>query len=148
MKNIAHYNQNFTKATINAKKVNEVRLENVNEAINFIMDNYKSSDFTNKKNFVSYFINNTLNIDSKETQIDAYTKRVIKVAKALICDGYKIKKELLTIAQMENLIAFNSQKVNNLMKADDYLMAVKELKETAKVEKKVKIFSKAKAKSL
>lgn len=137
-------NESNLKMTNNAKALKEIRVANVNEAISFIIENYKESDFTNKKNFVAYFMKNNLNI-AKDVAIDNYTKRAVKVAAKIIVGNYKIKKEVLSLAQMEQLICFDNSIVNKLMKSEDYIMEAKELIKLAKIEKTTKVFSKAKA---
>lgn len=142
-------NETLVKMTNNQKLVKATRIEALNvvisECISFAKEN--STVFTDgKKGAVKAFINNTL----KDKAVDAYTKRAIKVAKFIVVDGYKIKKELLSLAQIEQLICFNKAQVNGLMKleGDEYIAEVKELINTAKIEKTTKIFSAKKAKSL
>lgn len=72
-------------------------------------------------------------------------KRSIKVAYAIF-DGYKLRKELLSISKMEQLISLDKSEVNELMNCDTelYLDAVKDLINSKKVEKSVKVFVKPK----
>jgi len=142
-------NDTLIKMTNNQKLVKATRVEALNivisECIAFGKEN--STVFTDgKKGAVTAFINNTL----KDKAVDGYTKRAIKVAKFIVVDGYKIKKELLSLAQIEQLICFNKAQVNGLMKfeGDEYITEAKELINTAKIEKTTKIFSSKKAKSL
>jgi len=144
---ILEINESNIKMTNNVNNVKAIRIANVNEAISFIMDNYKASDFTNKKNFVAYFMKNNLEI-AKDVKIDTYTKRAIKVASQIICGNYKMKKELLSLAQMEQLLAFDNALVNNLMNSEDYVISAKELINSAKVTKTTKVFSAKKAKAV
>lgn len=70
------------------------------------------------------------------------TKRVLKISHKLI-NGYKIKKELLTIAQIEQVLTFPKSIVNDYIsfEDEDYLDEIKDLIKSAKVEKTTKVFS-------
>jgi hypothetical protein len=71
------------------------------------------------------------------------TKRILKISHKLI-SGYKVKKELLSIAQIEQLITFNKETVNSIMNIQDdesYLDAVKEIIKTAKINTSTQVFS-------
>lgn len=70
-------------------------------------------------------------------------KRAIKVAYAIF-DGYKMKKELLSIATMEKLISLDKLEVNSLMNEEDYIGAVKNLINENKTIKEIKVFVKPK----
>jgi len=88
-------------------------------------------------------------------QLDTYTKRAFKVAKAIIKDGYKINYKLLSLSQCEHLTKFNKNLVNKLIveirdlgedatqdaKNELYIELVKELINTAKITKTTKVFS-------
>jgi len=151
MKNteIKKANETLVKMTNNQALVKATRIDALNvvitECIKFGKEN--STVFTDgKKGAVQSFINNTL----KDGAVDNYTKRAIKVAKFIVIDGYKVKRELLTLAQIEQLICFNKAQVNGLMtyEGDEYILEAKELIDTAKITKTTKVFSPKKAKSL
>lgn len=141
---ILKLNDSNVKMTNNLGALKAIRIININEAIAFITSNYKESDFTNKKNFISHFIKNNLGAEA-DVKIDTYTKRAVTVAAKMIIGNYKMKKEELTLAQMEHLLCFDNSKVNALMKSEDYVLACKDLISQAKVSKSTKVFSKAKA---
>ena len=77
------------------------------------------------------------------------TKRILRIAHKLI-QGYKVKKELLTIAQIENTLYFSKSKVNSLMTLDgkEYIDAIRGLISEAKVEITSKIFKPKEARKL
>lgn len=82
----------------------------------------------------------TLNVDAK---------RVLKIAHKLI-NGYKVKKELLSVAQIEQIVQFDKVHVNKLMKIKDdasYVDAVADLIKSARVERKTNVFSAKKARA-
>ncbi len=139
--------ETFTKATTTLTKINVARLDTVRDTINLCINESKAhqNEFTSKKNAIAAYINNTL---GKDIKVDNYFKRSLKIAKLILVDGYKIKLELLTLAQMEHLTSFNKNTVNALMTFDDdlYNDKVKSLIKTAKVVKSTKVFSKAAAK--
>jgi len=128
----------------NIKKAKTIRANTVQSIIRDTLD-YASDHkdiFSTKKNAISTFIKQYINSD-----VDNYTKRALKIAKFILVDGYKIKKELLSLAQMEQLLTFNKNTVNKLMTLDDeiYILEVKELIKSAKIEKTTKVFSAKKA---
>lgn len=141
---ITKANEDLTKARANAKLVISKRNNAVQTIITQIIEDSKAyKDTLSGKNAVAQTIK-----DLELVDVDAHTKRALNVAKAILVDGKKIKKELLTLSQMEQLLCFNQAQINALMNIDDaeYLDAVKDLINTAKVEKTVKVFSKTKAK--
>ena len=139
--NISTLNTKLVDMTNNIKTAQTVRANNVRSVINetIAYGNDNKDLFTNKKNAIATFIK--VNLTDKE--VDTYTKRALKIAKLTLVDGYKAKFDLLTIAQTEQLFTFNKNEVAKLMKFedDDYIVAVKELIKTAKVERKTKVFS-------
>lgn len=84
-----------------------------------------------------------------ELQLNNDTKRVLKISHKLI-NGYKVKKELLTLAQIEQLITFNKSIVNQYMSIkedEEYIDSIKELIKNAKVERVTKVFSSKQARN-
>ena len=149
MTNLIKANETLTKMTANIKLAQDKRYERVQAVINETLSFYKANKevFSTKKNAVSVFLKTVY----ADKAIDAYTKRAVKIAKAVLIDGYKIRKEVLSLAQMEQLTKFGIRTVNDLMAIDnddEYCEAVKALIKCAKVEKVTRVFSASKAKSL
>lgn len=146
MKTLIETNETLSKMTANIKLAKGLRAEAVKVAINSTLEFCKENRtvFSNKKNAINVFIKTVLT----DKNVDTYTKRAIKVAKCILSDGYKMRKELLTLVQMEQLCSFKVNIINELMQEDeaDYIDAVKELINSAK--KETKTFSKTKARSL
>ena len=149
MKTLIEANKNLNKATavITTAKLN--RATAVNDTMDAIFDIYndKKELFANRRTAMRLIIQELLNVKT----IDPYTKRAIKVARIVLVEGYKMKKELLSLAQLEALSCFDKTVVNKLMKTEDdedYVEACKELIKTAYVEATAKTFSKATAKTV
>ena len=148
MTNLIESNRKLTNMSKNIKTAQEKRVVAVQDAINAVLDYTKNNKeiFVNKKTCIAIFCKEYL----ADKSIDIYTKRAIKVARMVLVDGYKMRKELLTLAQMEQLLTFTKKSVNDLMDTEEefYLEKVKELIKSAKVKKSTKVFSSAKAKKL
>lgn len=148
METLIKANETLNKMSANIKLANDIRKETVQDVINSTLEAVKSSEinFSTKKNAISHFLK--IALDDKKA--DTYTIRATKVAKVLLVDGYKIKKELLSLAQMEQILCFKKSTVIDLMKLDDadYVEAVKELINSAKIQKGAKVFNKSKAKNI
>jgi hypothetical protein len=145
---LTNLNETLVNITNNIATAKELRNNAVSDVIATILNlaSENSDLFTTKKTAITVFCKQYINSD-----IDNYTKRAVKVAKCILVDGYKVKKEVLTLSQIENLLTFNKNLVNKLMKIEDdedYIQAVKDLINTAKVEKTTKVFSKSLAKEL
>jgi len=140
-------NETLANMTDNITKAQTIRANTVQSIIRDTLDyaNDHKEVFSTKKNAISVFIKQHLN-----SNVDTYTKRALKVAKLILIDGYKVKRELLTLAQIENLLTFNKNTVNKLMQFDGdmYIDEVKELIKSAKIEKTTKVFSAKKAKDI
>ena len=147
MNTITTLNTKLTKATKSLEALNVTRAEMVQAVITEVL-NYSKSDeiFTNRKTAMKHFIKTELTSKT----VDAYTKRALKVASAILVDGYKVKRELLTLAQIEMLLKFSKNSINALMKLeeDDYIIGVKELIKSANIIKEASAFSASVAKSL
>ena len=144
MKSIIANNTVLQNMTANIKKAQKLRVDTVNALITDVLIEGKKHDtFTSRKAANKYVVQNLL----EDVKTDAYTKRAVVIAGKIIVDGYKAKRELLTFAQLEQLLKFKVERVNALMtlEDDDYINAVKELIKSAKVERKVKVFSAKKA---
>ena len=147
MNSINTNNETLNNMTENIKKAQDIRTNTVQSIIRDTLD-YATTHkdvFSTKKNAIAVYIKQNL----ASGEVDNYTKRALKVAKLVLVDGYKIKRELLTIAQMEQLLSFNKNIVNSMMTIndDEYVDAVKELIKSAKIEKTTKVFSAKKASS-
>ena len=147
MNSINTNNETLNNMTENIKKAQDIRTNTVQSIIRDTLD-YATTHkdvFSTKKNAIAVYIKQNL----ASGEVDNYTKRALKVAKLVLVDGYKIKRELLTIAQMEQLLSFNKNIVNSMMSIndDEYVDAVKELIKSAKIEKTTKVFSAKKASS-
>ena len=146
--NLNKANDTLTKMTNNMAAAKAIRANTVNVVIDATLDYCKENKetFSTKKNAIADFIKRAM--DDKSA--DIYTKRAIKVAKCILVDGHKMKKEELSLAQMEQLCHFKANIVNALMdlSGDDYLIAVKELIKLAKVETKATKFSVKKAQNI
>jgi len=140
-------NETLDNMTTNINKAQIIRKDTVQNIIRDVLD-YATTHkdvFSTKKNAIATFIKQNLNSD-----VDNYTKRALKVSKFLLVDGYKVKRELLSLAQIEQLLTFNKNTVNKLMSLEDelYIIEVKELIKSAKVEKTTKVFSARKASNI
>lgn len=150
MKTFENINKTLTNATSTVTKIGEARQSNVKDAINAVVAFGTKAEnklkFNGKKNAKAEYIKQVLG----DATADNYFKRAIGVAHSIEVEGYRVKVELLTLAQMEQLTAFNKNLVNGLMKheGDIYVDAVKALIKTAKVTKSTKVFSKATAKAV
>ena len=111
----------------NKQLVDSTRATIVNEIITLIIEESKGHEFTNKRVAQKWIIEELLSDDNKN--LDTYTKRAIKLAKAILVEGYKVKKELLTLAQAENVCKEEKATVNGLMNYDEeeYVEEVKEV---------------------
>ena len=140
-------NDTLKSASQTITKINIARITNVRDTIALCIQdaNENKHNFTSKKNAIAAYIK-SIELDNNA---DNYFKRAVKIAKTILVDGYKFKIELLTVAQMEQLSAFNKNIVNALMDFEDdlYTDAVKSLIKSAKIEKGTKVFSRAKAKA-
>lgn len=148
MTTIQTSNKTLSTATDTITKINVARVDNVRTVINEVIAGAKDNgaQFTSKKNAVAAYVKVLLEDD----KADKYFVRAVKVAKTVLVDGYKFKVELLTLAQLEQLSAFNKNLVNQLMAHDEeiYVDACKALINTAKVAKASKVFSRATAKAV
>lgn len=113
MKTLAELNIVLNKMTANKALVDSTRSNIVNDIIKLIINEAKGHTFTNKRVAQKWIIEELLSDDNKN--LDNYSKRALKVSKAILVDGYKIKKEALTIAQAEQLIKCPKAVVNKLM---------------------------------
>ena len=120
MKTLTELNVTLNKMSTNKRLVDTTRATIVNEIIALIIEEAKGHEFTNKRVAQKWIIEELLSDDNKN--LDNYTKRALKVSKAILVDGYKIKKEALTIAQAENLIKSDKVEVNALMKYDSEIV--------------------------
>lgn len=142
-------NSNLSTATSNIIKANIARQSNVKDILglcqNLAKDN--KSSFGSNKLAKSHYINSLLNI-SKENKVnvDKYTRRAITIAYKIIVEGYKVKKEFLTLSQMEQITSFSVNTCNSHMTFDaTYLDEVKATIKTAQVTITSKKFHKATA---
>ena len=125
--NINTLNSKLVDMTSNINKAKEIRVSTVRTVVSDIIS-YATEHkdlFVNKKTAIALFIKQ--NIESGE--VDNYTKRALKVAKLHLVDNYKVKFDLLTLAQTEKVMTFNKNTINALMKLEDdeYIIACKEL---------------------
>lgn len=156
MKTLAELNITLNKMTSNKALIDTTRANIVNDIIVLVIDEAKGHSFTNKRVAQKWIIEELLSDDNKN--LDNYAKRALKIARAILVDGYKIKKEALTIAQAEALIKCDKAVVNSLMVKEDEeyteeakiviaeseevkaLKALKELKAVATMEQLLKTF--------
>jgi len=148
MESIIKANEMLVKCTTNQKEVNKKRFESVQAIISHIISEYKASDFvaSAKQNAISHFTKKILD----DRECDSYTKRAAKIAYIILSNDYKMRKEFLSISQMEKLVEFKVEEVNNLFRyetKEEYLVAIKTLIKEAGVPKMVKIFSKTTART-
>ncbi len=144
-------NEKLTSQATQITNAQTNRVSTVREVINLAIE-YGSRDenkltFGSKKNAIASYTKIVLSDDVKA---NSYFTRSLKIAKLILVDGYKAKLELLTIAQLEQLLSFNKNLVNKLMTIEDdeeYIEDVKALIKSAKVSKSTKVFSKSMAKS-
>lgn len=142
-------NQSLVNMTENIAKAKAIRATSVNDVIKATIEFSKENNeiFSSKKNAISVFLKSVYG----DKQVDMYTKRAVKIAKAILVDGYKLRREFLTLAQMEHLTAFTKATVNGIFEEfddEEYILAVKDLINDAKIVKQTKVFSVAKAKKL
>jgi ribonucleotide reductase alpha subunit len=148
MENLIKSNEMLLKCTVNAKEVTKKRFESVQSVIAHIIAEYKASDFiaAAKQNAISHFTKKIL----EDKECDAYTKRATKVAYSILSNDYKMRKEFLSLSQMEKLIEFRVDEVNNLFQYNneiEYKLAAKTLIKQANVTKTVGVFSKTNARA-
>ncbi len=149
-------NENFKKIngqnsnlTAKIKLAGVQRQSNVRDIINLISNLYNENKalFPSKKTGKSILINqllgNTNLTKDEKIEVDSYTRRALNVAYKIEIEGYKVKSELLSIAQMEQITQFSKNTCNKLMTSDTYLEDVKSTIKTAKKESTTKVFSKA-----
>jgi hypothetical protein len=144
MKTLLELNATLLNMTANNKLIKSNRATAVNDIIKLVINETKEHSFKSKKIAQKYVLSELLS--DENIALDNYTKRAIKVSYAILIDGYKIKKESLTLSQAENLVKCNKDEVNNLMELSsevdgetgesDYSIGAKAL---------IKEFSKAKA---
>jgi hypothetical protein len=101
----------------------------INEVIAVVIEESKNfkDGFATKKLAQKWIIENMLD-GAKANEVNNYTKRALYVAKALLVDGYKIKKEWLSIAQAEKAVRCDKGAVNSFMTFDneeDYVDNIK-----------------------
>lgn len=142
-------NQTLVNMSENIAKAKAIRVTSVNEVIKATIEfsRENSEIFSSKKNAISVFLKSVYG----DKAVDVYTKRAVKIAKAILIDGYKLRREFLTLAQMEHLIAFTKATVNGIFEEfddEEYILAVKDLINDAKIVKQTKVFSVTKAKKL
>ena len=148
-KTLTKANSDLVKATELVKTINVKRTKAVNDIITATIE-YASTHkdvFSTKKTAVKIFLSDML----EDKAADNMTKRAVRIAKTILVDGYSIKYNLLSLAQMEQLTKFSKSSVKKLFvikEDDEYIDAVKELIKSAKVEKTTKVFSARKAKEL
>ncbi len=154
--NMTQINENFKKIngqnsnlTAKIKLAGVQRQSNVRDIINLISNLYNENKalFPSKKTGKSILINqllgNTNLTKDEKIEVDSYTRRALNVAYKIEIEGYKVKSELLSIAQMEQITQFSKNTCNKLMTSDTYLEDVKSTIKTAKKESTTKVFSKA-----
>ena len=142
-------NQTLVNMSENIAKAKAIRVTSVNEVIKATIEfsRENSEVFSSKKNAISVFLKSVYG----DKNVDTYTKRAVKVAKAILMDGYKLRREFLILSQMEHLCAFTKATVNGIFEEfddEEYILAVKNLINDAKIERKTLVFSASKAKKL
>ena len=121
-------NQTLVNMTENIAKAKAIRVTSVNDVIKATIEfsRENSEVFSSKKNAISVFLKTVYG----DKNVDTYTKRATKVAKAILVDGYKLRKEFLTLAQMEHLCSFTKATVNGIFEEfddEEYVLAGKRL---------------------
>ena len=144
--NIKALNTTLTNCTENQIKVNTLRATTVQAVIDSTLEFSKDNKdtFANKKQAMKYYVSVV------GEDVDAYTKRALRVANAILIDGYKFKRELITLNQIEKLMSFDKSIVNGLMsyEGEDYITVCKDLIKSAYVAKESKTFSARTAKTI
>lgn len=146
--NLNKLDTELNKMALAAEKIRKDKSNNIQLIISEVLSDSKEYKeiFTSSKKGVAHAISLKL----QDKKLDSYTKRALKVASKILVDGYKMKKELLSLAQMEQLICFDISLVNALMSVADefYLDEAKDLINKGKITKNTKVFSKEKAKKV
>lgn len=129
MTNLINKNETLNKITNVLAKAKDDRASIVNEVITLIIEEGKNQAeyFTTKKQAQKYIIEYMLE-DINKDEVNGYTKRALYVAKAILIDGVKIKKEFLSLAQAEKLVRCDKALVNRAMSIEseeDYIYEAK-----------------------
>ncbi len=151
--NIKTQNETLAKQTRGVASIAKTRNETVKTMITEVLDYAKTNKevFTKqtKKSIMTTFINNQGFKTSKE--LDNYTLRALRIAKVILVDGYSVKYEVLTLSEVEKLTKFSKSSVKKLFAISDdteYVLKVKALIKTARIEKTTKVFSPSAAKKI
>jgi hypothetical protein len=125
----------------NSYKAKQARLDNeskVREVISYIMDAIKDESVigATKKDKINFVLKMELE-GLKAKQFHDKFKLAIKVARLKLIDGLKIRDELLTIGQINNLISnFEINTINSLFdkyNIEDYNLGIVEFLKNSKV---------------
>jgi hypothetical protein len=125
----------------NSYKAKQARLDNdskVREVISYIMESIKDESVigATKKDKINFVLKMELE-GLKAKQFHDKFKLAIKVARLKLIDGLKIRDELLTIGQINNLISnFEINTINSLFdkyNIEDYNLGIVEFLKNSKV---------------
>jgi hypothetical protein len=125
----------------NSYKAKQARLDNdskVREVISYIMESIKDESVIGqtKKDKINFVLKMELE-GLKSKQFHDKFKLAIKVARLKLIDGLKIRDELLTIGQVNNLISnFEINTINSLFdkyNIEDYNLGIVEFLKKSKV---------------
>lgn len=129
MTNLLNQNETLNKIANVLTKAKDDRATIINDVISLVIAEAKDHKelFATKKLAQKWIVENMLN-DAKANEVNAYIKRALYVAKAILIDGYKIKKEWLSIAQAEKAVRCDKGAINSFMvhtTEESYIESVK-----------------------
>lgn len=97
---------------------NKVIFNNVMELVALKKAELSGYKFSNNKALLQSVFN-LLNIDSKTNKLDNQIKQAIVVQSRIMIDGYKFKKELLSISKMVEMVSrLSKEEINELFNSD------------------------------
>jgi len=142
MTQLINKNETLNKIGAVLVKAKDDRATIINEVIDVIIAEAKNhtEHFTTKRKAQKFVIEYMLEGMNRD-DVNTYTKRALYVAKAILVDGYTIKKESLTLAQAENAVKCEKSRVNKAMKTtdeDDYIATIKALIKLREIDSAMK----------
>ena len=152
MTTITTQNERLNKIANVLNKAKSDRADIINDVITVVINEAKDYKemFSTKRLAQKWIVENMLE-DAKANDVNNYIKRALYVAKAILVDGYIIKKEWLTIAQAEKLVRCDKAQVKKAMKYNDeetYCEECKSIIKTREIEKAFETLSDMNALSL
>lgn len=133
MTTLTTQNETLNKIANVLAKAKDDRASIINDVIAIVIAESKDfkSQFKTKRLAQKWIVENMLE-NAKSNEVNNYIKRALYVAKAVLVEGYIIRKEWLTIAQAEKLVRCDKNAVNKAMSYDDEEVYTDETKDIIK----------------